>query len=118
MPFQLNAVLPFCSAIASASCATFFGLWPFFTRSANQVSALTPGSSCQAALVASVVEQVAAELPDQRLRHVRTPVNGNGVAQWPWIPLPFSASSAAAYSSAVVGGFSGSRPAFCSTALL
>ena len=117
MPFQLKAVLPFLKAMKSASWAILPGECPFLTRSTNQVIALTPGSSAQVACVASSVNSVAAELPEQRLDG-EPPVNGNGVAQWPWMPLLFSASSAAAYSSAVVGGFSGSRPAFSMTALL
>lgn len=46
------------------------------------------------------------------------PVNWNGLTQKPCTPDFFSSVSAAVYSSLVAGGFSGSRPAFCMTALL
>ena len=46
------------------------------------------------------------------------PVNWNGLTQNPWMPLPFMAVSAASYSSRLVGGFSGSRPACSMRALL
>ena len=65
MPFQLNAFLPFCSAMTSASWAILAGEWPFLTRSANQVIAFTPGSSAQVAVLASGGEELAAVLPEQ-----------------------------------------------------
>ena len=117
MPFQLNAFLPFCSAMMSASWAILAGEWPFFTRSVNQVIALTPGSSAQVTLLASG-EKSSPPYCHSSDWTVIEPVNGNGVAQSPWIPLLFMVSSAWPYSSALVGGFSGSRPAFSITVLL
>src|SRR5215207_8817644 len=117
MPFQTKAFLPFMTAMLSASWATFFGLCPFFTRSVNQDSALTPASSCQVALDASSLNRSPPNCHSSAWT-VSTPVNGNGVAQWPWMPLLLKASSAAAYSSAFVGGFAGSRPALVISALL
>lgn len=45
-------------------------------------------------------------------------MNWNGLTQKPCTPDFFSSVSAAVYSSFVVGGLFGSRPAFCITALL
>src|SRR5215217_4462692 len=117
MPFQLKAVFPFCRAIASASCATFFGLCPFFTRSVNQLSPFTAGSSAQTVLEASSLKR---SPPNCQISAwtLSTPVKGKGVAQWPWIPLLFNLSSAAPYSSAVIGGLAGSSPAWLITVLL
>ena len=72
MPFQLNAFLPFCRAMTSASWAILAGEWPFLTRSVNQVIALTPGSSAQVAAAGVRREQLAAELPEQRLHRQRS----------------------------------------------
>src|SRR5215213_5065805 len=93
MPFQLNAVLLFWKATMSASWAILSGECPSFTRSEYQVIALTPGSSAQVACVASSENRLPPNCHSNDCT-VMDPVNGNGVAQWPWMFLLLSVSSA------------------------
>src|SRR3712207_2785907 len=117
MPFQWKAFLPFWKATYSASCATSLGLCPSLTRSTIHVSASTPASELKVAFETSELYRSPPNC-HRRDSHCRTPVNGKGETQLPWMPADLSSPSADSYSSLVWGGLLGSKPASSMSALL